>query len=124
ERRGRPRMGYAVFSDPQAPYEPPRELQGDGVRPEEAPLPHLTHLWLGRVRSGKVTPTRAQLAYVRRLYRGELQVIDRALGQLVEALEGASLLDESIIVLVGLHGEEFYEHGGAGHGWTLHEESV
>jgi arylsulfatase A-like enzyme len=29
-----------------------------------------------------------------------------------------------VIVLVGVHGEEFMEHGGAGHGSTLYEESV
>ncbi|MCB9568469.1 MAG: sulfatase-like hydrolase/transferase [Myxococcales bacterium] len=122
--RSRPRMLYAVVADPQAPYEPPRELQGEAARPAEAPLPHLTHLWLGRVRAGKVAPTRAELAYVRRLYRGELQVVDRALGELLEALERDGGLDDAIVVLVGLHGEEFLEHGGAGHGFSLHEESL
>ena len=87
-------------------------------------MPHLTHLWLGKVPTGKVEPSKAELAYVRRLYRGELQVVDQALGQIVEVLEGRGALDEAIIVLVGLHGEEFFEHGGAGHGFSLYEESL
>lgn len=120
--RPSPRFAYAVVNDPQLPYEPPREFQGEGARPEEAPLPHLTHLWVGRVRTGKVTPTKAQLAYVRRLYRGELQVVDAALGELFTALEAAGTLDSSMIVVVGVHGQEFFEHGGGGHGHSLHEE--
>ncbi len=123
ERPG-PRMAYAIVADPQAPYEPPKELQGDLVRPEGAPLPHLTHLWLGRVRTGKIEPNAKQLAYVRRLYRGELQVVDQALAEIVSALEKEGRLGESMIILVGLHGEEFYEHGGAGHGFSLYEESL
>lgn len=122
QRRPQPRFIYAVVNDPQPPYEPPRALQGDGVRPDDAPLPHLTHLWIGRLRAGKITPTKAQLAYLRRLYRGELQVIDEALGELIAALERSGDLDRSVIVVVGLHGQEFYEHGGGGHGHSLHDE--
>jgi len=122
--RPRPRMTYAIVTDPQAPYEPPKELQGEITRPEDAPLPHLTHLWLGRVRTGKIEPTAKQMAYVRRLYRGELQVVDQALEQIITELKGSGRLDETVIVLVGLHGEEFYEHGGAGHGFSLHDESM
>ncbi|MEM7159229.1 MAG: sulfatase [Myxococcota bacterium] len=115
---------YANVNDPQAPYEPPRELLGEMRTPEGAPLPHLTHIWVGRVYTGKHEPSKNELRYVRRLYRGELQVVDRALGDLMEALEDAGRLDEAIVVLVGVHGEEFFEHASAGHGRDLHEESI
>ena len=119
-----PRFVYANLVDPQAPYDPPRELLAGLIAPEGAPLPHLTHLWLGRVRSGAVIPDAAQRDYIRRLYRGELQRVDAALGTLMTALADEGSLDEAIVVLVGVHGEEFFEHGGAGHGHTLHEESL
>lgn len=119
-----PRFVYADLVDPQAPYDPPRELLAGLIAPEGAPLPHLTHLWLGRVRSGAVIPDAAQRDYIRRLYRGELQRVDAALGTLMTALREDGSLDEAIVVLVGVHGEEFFEHGGAGHGHTLHEESL
>lgn len=115
---------YIDVNDPQAPYEPPRELLGETVAPLGAPLPHLTHIWVGRVYTGKLVPSEDELRYVRRLYRGELQVVDRAVGELVEALRAANRLDDAIVVLVGIHGEEFFEHGGAGHGRNLHEESI
>jgi arylsulfatase A-like enzyme len=115
---------YVDVNDPQAPYEPPRELLEEVVAPVGAPLPHLTHIWVGRVFTGKHVPSEDELRYVRRLYRGELQVVDRAVGELVEALAVAGRLDDAIVVLVGIHGEELFEHGGAGHGRNLFEESI
>jgi arylsulfatase A-like enzyme len=118
-----PRFAYADLIDPQWPYDPPREYAG-GPAPPDSPPPHLTHLWLGRVRTGKVVATPAQRDWVRRLYRGELQVVDAALGELLAVLEEQGGLDEAVLVFVGAHGEEFFEHGGVGHGFSLHEESL
>lgn len=117
-------FALANVRDPQAPYEPPRELVAGVPVPAGAPLAHLTHVWVGRVHMGKHEPSEAELTYVRRLYRGELQVVDRALGDLVELLRERGRLEDAIVVLLGVHGEEFFEHGGAGHGRTLHEESI
>ncbi len=124
ERRPSPRFVYGVLNDAQAPYDPPSELLSDVIVPVDAPAQHRTHMWIGRVRSGKVIPDATQLAYVRRLYRGELQVIDQALGQLLDALEARGELDQAVVVIVGIHGEEFLEHGSAGHGHSLYEESI
>jgi arylsulfatase A-like enzyme len=115
---------YVDVNDPQAPYEPPRELLGELAAPLGAPLPHLTHIWVGRVYTGKHQPSAEELRYVKRLYRGELQVVDQAAGELIEALRATDRLDDAIVVLMGIHGEEFFEHGGAGHGRNLHEESI
>ncbi|WP_106394635.1 sulfatase [Enhygromyxa salina] len=122
--RPSPRFIYAVLNDAQAPYDPPSEVLADVTPPEDAPAQHRTHMWVGRVRTQKIEPDRAQLEYVRRLYRGELQVIDQALGLLLDSLAEREELDEAVIVLVGVHGEEFLEHGSAGHGRTLYEESI
>ncbi len=112
------------FTDPQAPYEPPREFLGELTAPARAPLAHLTHVWAGRVRLGKHVPDARELAYVRRLYRGELQMVSAATGDLMDFLRREDRLDDAIVVLLGVHGEEFAEHGGAGHGITLFEESL
>lgn len=114
----------ADFTDPQAPYEPPREFLGELTPPARAPLAHLTHIWVGRVRLGKVVPDAREVAYVRRLYRGELQMVSGAVGEFVEFLRRERRLDDAIVVMLGVHGEEFAEHGGAGHGNTLYEESL
>lgn len=128
EARPPPRLAYITTNDPQAPYDPPAEYIVDvealELAPEGSPARHLTHMWVQRVRMGKVEPSREVLTRVRRLYRGELQVVDAALGDLLAALTEAGRLEDSIVVLVGVHGEEFYEHAGAGHGYTLYEESI
>jgi len=115
---------HVNVNDPQAPYEPPRELVRETTPPAGSPLPHLTHIWVGRVRLGKTEPSAEELAYMRRLYRGELQVVDEAIGELVHWLEKERRLDDAIVVFLGVHGEEFYEHLGAGHARTLFEESL
>jgi arylsulfatase A-like enzyme len=122
--RSEHRLLYAVVNDPQAPFEPPRDLVGPVEVPPEAPLPHLTHIWVGRLRTGKHEPSEAELEYVRKLYRGELRVVDAAVGDLLESLRTEGRLDDAIVVVMGVHGEEFFEHGGAGHGYTLYEESI
>lgn len=125
EARPSPRFVYAVFNDPQAPYDPPQEVFDEPLlTPEGAPAQHLTHMWVSRVRREREEIDAGELEYVRRLYRGELQVIDRAVGQLISTLEARDELDDAIIVLVGIHGEEFMDHGSAGHGHALFDESV
>lgn len=114
---------YANVNDPQAPYEPPRDVLDD-LEAFPGVQPHLTHIWVGRVRLGKTEPSKTELEYVRRLYRGELQMVDKALGELIEALRARDRLDDVIVVVMGVHGEEFFEHGGAGHGRRLFEESL
>ncbi|HET6586062.1 MAG TPA: sulfatase, partial [Nannocystaceae bacterium] len=111
-------------NDPQAPYEPPRELLGDAAMPPRGPMAHMTHVWVGRVRLGKWWPDDRELAWVRRLYRGEIQMVSSAVGDLVAFLRETHRLDRAVIVVVGVHGEEFVEHGGAGHDSKLYEESL
>jgi len=112
------------MNDPQAPYVPPRELLGDVVMPPRGPMAHMTEVWVGRVRLRKWWPDDRELAWVRRLYRGEMQMVSSAVGDLLEFLRESDRLDHAVFVFVGVHGEEFVEHGGAGHGTTLYEESL
>ncbi len=124
--RPRPRFVYATFNDPQAPYDPPEKLRGDlsSWQPEGAPPPHMSHIWVGKVKQGKLVPEPAELAYMRRLYRAEIQSVDVAIGRLLEALAARGELNDAILVVMGVHGEEFLERGGAGHGRTLYDESI
>jgi arylsulfatase A-like enzyme len=120
-----PRMVWVNLNDPQAPYEPASEL----VENFPASLQRLAEsmpnrLWVERVRGGKFVPTAPQLEYVKRLYAAECVQMDRAIGDLVAAVKKEGRWDQSMIVVLGVHGEEFLEHGGAGHGRTLFEESI
>jgi arylsulfatase A-like enzyme len=58
-------------------------------------------------------------------YRSAMAYSDRNLGHLIQALEARGLLDDTIIVLVGDHGEAFAQHpGNRIHSIAIYEENV
>jgi arylsulfatase A-like enzyme len=56
------------------------------------------------------------------LYDGEVAYADSEIGRLLKSLEKRNRLDETLVVLTSDHGEEFLEHGGVHHGYTLYNE--
>ena len=60
----------------------------------------------------------------RAAYRSEVRFLDREIGRLLDRLEQRGLLDSLLVVFTGDHGEEFHDHGGTGHGWTLYDEQL
>ena len=62
------------------------------------------------------------LAHIRAMYDGEIHLVDRQLGRLFGYLQEHDLWDNTVVVIVSDHGEEFFEHGGITHARTLHQE--
>jgi arylsulfatase A-like enzyme len=58
------------------------------------------------------------------LYDGEIAYTDEAIGGLLQGLDERGLMENTLVILLGDHGEEFYEHGGLGHGHTLFDEVI
>lgn len=56
------------------------------------------------------------------LYDESIRLVDRRLGDLLAALKRNGLYDRSLIIVTSDHGEEFWDHGGFGHGHTLYQE--
>ncbi len=63
-------------------------------------------------------------AEMHRLYVGEIDYLDANIGALFDGMKKRGIYDNTIILLVSDHGEEFYEHGGWWHGLTLYEEQI
>ena len=57
-------------------------------------------------------------------YRGEVAYVDFHVGRMIDDLRERKLLDRTLIVIVGDHGEAFGEHQESGHGIFCYEESV
>lgn len=57
-------------------------------------------------------------------YFASIRLIDRHIGDLMQELDRRGTLDETLVVVVGDHGEAFGQHGRNGHGADVHEESV
>ncbi len=49
---------------------------------------------------------------------------DHWVGELLDGLAGAGILDETVVAFTSDHGEEFFEHGFLEHGHSLHPELV
>jgi arylsulfatase A-like enzyme len=60
-----------------------------------------------------------QEAYIR-----EIEYFDNWLGSLIDRLKARDLWDESIVVFLSDHGEEFWDHGSWGHGQSLYNEQL
>jgi arylsulfatase A-like enzyme len=63
-------------------------------------------------------------AGARQLYDAEIAQNDAAFGELLSELERRSLAEASAVLFTSDHGEEFLDHGGWKHGWTLYEEML
>ena len=57
-------------------------------------------------------------------YDGELRYMDDRFGELREALERAGRWENSLVVVVADHGEEFWDHGGFEHGHSHYREML
>jgi arylsulfatase A-like enzyme len=69
-------------------------------------------------------PTAATLDGLRALYDAEVAEVDAAFGELRAGLAARELWEETVVVVLADHGEEFHEHGGWEHGGTLHAEMI
>lgn len=63
-------------------------------------------------------------AYGKDLYDANLRANDDEIERVVEALRARGQLDDTVIVVTADHGEEFMEHGGTSHGFTLWNELI
>ncbi len=112
---GAPFFLYVHTIDPHAPYAPPEPFR-ERFAPGAAEKFHA-------LREGWKWPVEA-LDEINALYDAEIAFADASFGALVAGLEERGLYDETLVVLVSDHGEEFKEHGRFRHGATLHAESI
>lgn len=131
--RERPFAYLHWIDDPHAEYRPPRSLL------EREPLPELPreldfYLGLGhhdsprsglrKLRHHAASLSPEELAFVRRLYRLEVESVDERIGYLLRALELSGQADRTLVVFTSDHGEGFGEHGDYLHGVSLYDELV
>ncbi len=57
-------------------------------------------------------------------YDGEIAYTDQQFGRFLDYLRSSGRYEDSLVVFVSDHGEEFLEHGEGGHARTLYEELV
>lgn len=77
---------------------------------------------LDQGRNNPVTVEEVEL--LKALYDSEIRYFDHHIQELFDKLEAYGLMENTILIITGDHGEEFYEHNGWLHGQTLYEEVI
>ncbi len=118
----RPLFLYVHYVDPHTPYAPTRPFRETfrrdaGERPDGVSTDALIEM----ARTGR-EPDAEERRWLFDLYDAEVAQVDAALGELLAELERRGLARNAVVVVTADHGEEFGDHGGWGHGLTLHDE--
>ena len=107
--------------DPHGPYDPAPEFE-EMFEAGDAPAHYRTVRYLLQLNRGDVEPEPGTAETLSRLYDAEVAQNDRAFGELLDELEARGLAEDTAVVYVSDHGEEFLEHGRWEHGLSLYEE--
>jgi arylsulfatase A-like enzyme len=119
----RPFFWFVNLVECHSPYLPPRPYGGvsvlDRVRAAHAAQFHynLDAIWRACVGGFEVPPEALELA--RRLYRGAIRYMDDWLAALMERLDEAGVLDDTLVLVLSDHGENFGEGGLLTHALSL-----
>ncbi|MEE8476153.1 MAG: sulfatase [Myxococcota bacterium] len=99
--------------EPHIPYAPPRQ--------------HIMRIdpdyWESEKRGSLPLSPRALEQLVAR-YDGEIHYTDEMVGTILSLLKARGLFEDSLIVVLSDHGEEFYDHGRLNHGHSLYDELI
>ncbi|MGE4565766.1 MAG: sulfatase-like hydrolase/transferase [Victivallaceae bacterium] len=109
-RKDKPFFAFMFFESPHAPYEFPPDAE---IRKD-----YMSKLDYTRLRRAEDGPK------IFNRYVNANHHLDQQLGRVLAALKETGLLEDTIVVLVGDHGEEFYEKGYLGHNSTFVNEQV
>lgn len=112
-----PFFGFCWSIEPHIPYDPPAGYDRFGDRQYRGPVDGSREC-LKEVRSD------ADLERLKALYDGEIRYNDDCLGELLDLLRSEGEFDETLVVVVGDHGDAFDEHGRLTHGHAPYEELV
>jgi arylsulfatase A-like enzyme len=128
-RGDKPLFLYLHYLDPHGPYKPPDYWPNKFAtgRPEKKWVrigdPNPIGDWLYK---GKPNPgfTPQDLQHLKDLYDDEIAFFDEQFAELLKGIRAAGLMDDSILVLVADHGEEFLEHGDIKHCRNVFDTSL
>ncbi len=108
--------------DPHAPYDPPQPFRDRFAAAVDDPELGSVERML-QVNRRRDIPEQLVVDLLA-LYDAEIAANDASFGALLDELEERGFYDDSLIMLVSDHGEEFYDHGGWAHGKTLYAEML
>lgn len=118
----RPYFAYLHTIEPHSPYTPPEPFRtrfASGV-----PLELGTRKQLRRLEQRATPVTHRTVPQLRALYDAEVATNDAAFGELRAWLERRGSWNDTVVIVLSDHGEEFFEHRGWEHGMKMHQETM
>lgn len=120
----RPYFAFVHFFDPHWDYTPPPPFDQRFTNPNYTGPIDGTLKSLSRYVDGSQPMSEAGRQHAIALYDGEIAYVDGQIGRMLDTLRQRGQLENTTIVLISDHGEEFREHGRLGHGKTLFGEQL
>ncbi len=118
----RPFFAYLHFMDTHYPYHVPEDYTRAFSREGQSHL-NLDELISQDIRLlTEMGMPQSDKDHIVDLYDDSILYFDIHFNRLIDALRANQMLDKTIIILLSDHGEEFWDHGGFGHGHTLYNE--
>ncbi|HXK24523.1 MAG TPA: sulfatase [Myxococcota bacterium] len=131
--RGKERFYLLVHClDVHLPYDPPApydsmfapDYHGSVTGPQTRNLLGMRKMFEGRQSYGRHRYDDADKDKVRALYDGEIARMDEGLGKLLARIGERDLRDDTLVVVLADHGEEFWDHGSVLHAHTVFQELI
>jgi arylsulfatase A-like enzyme len=111
------------FFDPHFQYNPPlpystmfSSMSHPGTRWALCPASSMIDAW------GRGMISMSDLQRMMDLYDGEIAFLNRQISRLFDGMRRREMLDNTLVMVIADHGEEFADHGGVTHGVQLHRE--
>ena len=117
-----PLLLYVHYMDVHTPFRPHPELGTAPSGAEDVPLQYSA--FRARIRHDRAALRDGQLSQMEFLYRNELAFVDLHAARLLERFDARFGRENTLVIVTADHGEEFYEHGSFGHGYTVYSELV
>ncbi len=111
---------YLHYMDVHYPYQPPPEYYRkftSGLTKHRPYYPNSPYYG-----NEPMTEEKAKFSYM--VYLAQLRYLDDRIEEFMASLKKNGFLENTLIVIAGDHGEEFFEHGGFGHNYTVYEEVI
>jgi arylsulfatase A-like enzyme len=116
------------FTEPHAPYDPPARYlhELDDLEPWPEDLSVKKMHYGARSEWGDLTVEEQALLqkHLEARYAGEVSLLDDQLADVMDQLDRAGLLEDTLVVVWSDHGEQFWEHGNQTHAYLLHPEET
>jgi arylsulfatase len=120
----RPLFLYVHYMDPHSGYLAPerfRALFESSSAPIPSP-PEASSDYVVDLAAGRAEAQEGERERLVDLYDAEIRYVDSEIGRLLAELDARGYGQDTVVVVLSDHGEEFADHGGWFHGITLHGE--